>query len=323
MHRLEWGDSATSGPAILALHGWMDNAGSFSKLGRGLGEQHGCHVAALTFPGHGMSARAQPWGEYHQALNAGAALEALVGLGWVENGPNGPRKALPADRPLYLLGHSMGGAVSAMVAAALGTACIDAMALIEGHGLFTKPPNHAGKALQDALRSRVQRMSRTASVGSGSGGRTYDAVEAAAAQRRKSVVGRGDGQILTPEAALALVAWSVAPADEHDAASERVKFIHDPGLRRQSISYQSEEQVLAALSAVEVPAMLLTTENGWPWGKERTQGRAEALKARRSHIAGGHHPHLDAETADAVLSEVASFFGEHTEALARRDSRHK
>ncbi|KAA0167671.1 hypothetical protein FNF28_02739 [Cafeteria roenbergensis] len=329
MHRLEWGDAEAGGPAVLALHGWMDNAGSFSKLGRALGERHGCHVAALTFPGHGVSARAEPWGEYHQALNASAALEALVGLGWVENGPDGPRKAIPADRPLFLLGHSMGGAVSAMVAAALGTACVDAMALIEGHGLFTKPPSHAGRALQDALRSRVQRMHRrgdaasavSQSAGGGGGGRAYEALEAAAAQRRQSVVGRNDGQILTPEAALALVAWSVAPADERDASSERVKFTHDPGLRRQSISYQSEDQVLAALRAVEVPALLLTTANGWPWGEERTQGRAEALRARRVHMEGGHHPHLDADTADTVLAEVAAFFEEHKATVAARSAR--
>ncbi|KAA0162019.1 hypothetical protein FNF31_03430 [Cafeteria roenbergensis] len=270
-----------------------------------------------------------PWGEYHQALNASAALEALVGLGWVENGPDGPRKAIPADRPLFLLGHSMGGAVSAMVAAALGTACVDAMALIEGHGLFTKPPSHAGRALQDALRSRVQRMHRrgdaasavSQSAGGGGGGRAYEALEAAAAQRRQSVVGRNDGQILTPEAALALVAWSVAPADERDASSERVKFTHDPGLRRQSISYQSEDQVLAALRAVEVPALLLTTANGWPWGEERTQGRAEALRARRVHMEGGHHPHLDADTADTVLAEVAAFFEEHKATVAARSAR--
>ena len=50
---LAWGDPEA--PTWLALHGWLDNAESFSRLAPLLVEALGIRIVAIDFPGHGHS----------------------------------------------------------------------------------------------------------------------------------------------------------------------------------------------------------------------------------------------------------------------------
>ena len=56
----EWGDPA--GVPVLALHGWLDNCGSFAPLGRLL---RGVRLVALDLPGHGHSSHRSADGTYN------------------------------------------------------------------------------------------------------------------------------------------------------------------------------------------------------------------------------------------------------------------
>ncbi len=72
-----WGDPTH--PPMLALHGWLDNAGSFDRLAPLLGERH--YVVALDLKGHGCSSHlASGW--YHYVDYLDDLRAALDHFGW-------------------------------------------------------------------------------------------------------------------------------------------------------------------------------------------------------------------------------------------------
>lgn len=94
---LAWGPQ--DGIPILALHGWMDHAASFSALAPHL---TGCHVVAPDLSGHGLSAHRAAHASYNIWDDLPQILEIIERLGW--------------ERPV-LLGHSRGAIVATLFAA--------------------------------------------------------------------------------------------------------------------------------------------------------------------------------------------------------------
>ena len=91
---------------ILAWPGWLDNAGSFDTLAPLL-VAAGYTVAAVDPPGCGRSAHRPKWCAYNdweESLLAVALAEE--GMGW------------PVDEPFIMMGHSRGGNLMALSAAA-------------------------------------------------------------------------------------------------------------------------------------------------------------------------------------------------------------
>lgn len=126
-----WGSETA--PPLLALHGWLDNTGSFARLAPLLAEHH--HVIALDLPGHGHSEHLAPGASYHWADYVRAVLAAADVLG--------------LDR-YVLLGHSLGAGIASMVAAAQPER-IDRLLLIEGLGLLGDDGSHTLQRFRDAL----------------------------------------------------------------------------------------------------------------------------------------------------------------------------
>ncbi|MGH8124776.1 MAG: alpha/beta fold hydrolase [Rhodanobacteraceae bacterium] len=112
---LQWGEPGA--PPLLALHGWLDNAASFARIGPLLAAQR--RVIALDLPGHGHSAhlpeRARRYHVVDQVDCVGDAADALE-LGRFD-----------------LLGHSLGAGIASLVASAT-PARIGKLVLIEGLG---------------------------------------------------------------------------------------------------------------------------------------------------------------------------------------------
>lgn len=96
---LAWGPE--DGTPVLALHGWMDHAGSFQVLAPLL---QGCHVVALDLSGQGHSGHRAPHATYNIWDDLPQIVRVLDQLGWQE---------------CVLLGHSRGANISALLAAAL------------------------------------------------------------------------------------------------------------------------------------------------------------------------------------------------------------
>jgi pimeloyl-ACP methyl ester carboxylesterase len=111
LEALEYGDP--SAPAVLALHGWLDNAASFERLAPLI---PGVRLIALDLPGHGHSQHRPAGTWYHYIDYVSDVLAAADALG--------------LER-FTLLGHSLGAATASVVAAARPER-VEALWLIEG-----------------------------------------------------------------------------------------------------------------------------------------------------------------------------------------------
>ena len=89
--------------------------------------------------------------------------------------------------------------------------------------------------------------------------------------------------------------------------------IEDRRIVGPSLVYMSEPAVDSFLSAVRCPVLLLEAAYGWPRDIARYARRARLLSAsaasftHRVNMPGGHHFHLDQETAGRVCAEIASW----------------
>jgi len=94
-----WGEPGSE--PVLCLHGWLDNAASFSLLAPLL---TGFHVVALDLSGHGQSARRSADAGYQIWDDLPEIMGVLDELGWDQ---------------FSLLGHSRGAIISSMLASTL------------------------------------------------------------------------------------------------------------------------------------------------------------------------------------------------------------
>lgn len=258
---------------VLCLHGWLDNAASFAEFAPRLAE---CDVVALDLPGHGKSdhrgAVAMPFFlEYVADVAA-----ALDGLGWQD---------------AVLVGHSLGAGVAGYAAAAL-EARVSHLVLLEGIGSQTAADHEVvanlRKAVADACRTRSEAPSFA----------TVE--EAMAARSRGGFWPLGDG------AARHLVTRALA-----QRADGRHAWRTDPHLRDVSALRLSPGQAAALLGAITAPTLLLCADQGL-----LAQQAAHATRSARvpglqqQALPGGHHFHLEPETAPAVASAALAFLGD-------------
>lgn len=126
---------------VLALHGWLDNSGTFNRLAPHL---EGCDLVCLDLPGHGYSEHRPPGVPYHFIDWIPDIFAAADSLGWEK---------------FALMGHSMGAAIASVAAGTLPER-ISSLVLIEGLGPFTSPDDEAPKVLQKAMLHRISKTSR-------------------------------------------------------------------------------------------------------------------------------------------------------------------
>jgi len=153
LRALVWGDDGL--PPLLALHGWLDNAGSYARLAPLLAAQR--QVIALELPGHGHSEHLPPGLHYHFVDYVRAVLAAADALG--------------LER-FDLLGHSLGAGIAALLAAA-APGRIRKLLLIEGLGPLGDDGTHTLQRFRDGI----------AAAPNGKGLRVFRDVEQAIAAR--------------------------------------------------------------------------------------------------------------------------------------------
>ncbi|MDN6180480.1 MAG: alpha/beta hydrolase [Halomonas subglaciescola] len=268
---LAWG--RVDAPVWLALHGWLDNAASFSRLAPRLAKALDIRIVALDFRGHGHSTTSTDakvdyalWDYCHDVLDA---MDAL-GLS---------RAAL--------MGHSMGAAVACLLAAAFPDK-VSQLSLIDGLGMLTTPAEKTADQLRRGLLAHRMRPSRMPS---------YADVESAVAARVAGGVTPIDADTAAP-----LVARNSRICDDG-----RVTLRTDSRLLKASLVRLTMAQVLALLADIRCPVQLVEGEQGI------LGERAWAIKARaampqlsRCVLPGGHHLHLQRGCVDGVVEALVS-----------------
>ncbi|MCO5172031.1 MAG: alpha/beta fold hydrolase [Planctomycetes bacterium] len=264
---LAWGPP--DGAPVLALHGWLDNAASFSALAPRL---PGARVVAIDLPGHGLSDH-RPAGATYDFLEwVVDAVEAATALGWGR---------------FALLGHSMGAAIAALAAGTLPDRVSHAV-LLEGLGPSAVPEAEAPERLARSIadRARPPRPPRE------------QPDRASAAERLRQVVPG-----LGPDGARALVERGT-----RDGQSG-VAWRSDPRLRGTSPFRITEGHVRAFLGRITAPTLLVRARDGYPFDADLLAARAAAVPGLRLlTVDGGHHVHLDApeRVAPAIAAHLRS-----------------
>ncbi|ANB19707.1 alpha/beta fold hydrolase [Dokdonella koreensis] len=265
-----WGDPAL--PPLLALHGWLDNAGSFDHLAPRLAAHH--QVIAIDLAGHGRSGH-RPAGTWYPYIDF---LDEILGV--VEQ----------LGRPrIDLLGHSLGGTL-ASVFAGIFPERVGRLALIEALGPLTAAAGDTRERLRRGIGERAARR--------GDRRRVFDSIDTAVAAR----LAAGG---LSAAAARPIVERGLQAVDGGLAWSS------DARLRLASPARFTEDQVLDLLAGIDAATLLVLTEpetaylpRAWI---ERRAAEVAAIEIVR--LAGGHHLHLErpGPVADALLD----FFGRH------------
>lgn len=248
-----WGPA--DAPPLLALHGWLDNAGSFARLAPLLARAH--RVIALDLPGHGHSDHLGEDASYHWPAYVGAVLAAA--------------DVLALDR-YTLLGHSLGAGIASMVAAAQ-PARIDRLLLIEGLGLLGDDGTQTLQRFREGLKPSACAGKRL---------RTFNSLEQAISAR--TLASGLPGAQARPIIERALI-----------AADHGWRWRSDPRINRPTPLRLAEAQVHALLGGIEAPTRLLLAQPATSYlPSEPMQHRADCVgNIQVAHLNGGHHLHLE------------------------------
>jgi pimeloyl-ACP methyl ester carboxylesterase len=263
-----WGPAG--GRPVLALHGWLDNASSFDLLAPRL---PGCEIVALDLAGHGQSGSRSADAAYNIWQDVGELFDVLAGLGW---------------QRCNLLGHSRGGAIAMLFAAAFPER-VDKLVLLEGGVPLIGDP---ADAPVDLARAIVDARNLY-----GKNGRVFT-------DRAKAVAERAQGFTKISLAAAEILArrsLRSVPGGFQWHADQRLKGASELRLSR--------DHVRAFARSVRAPVLLVLADDG-PFGK--TPHYLELLELLPNvevlRLPGGHHLHLEGAEAE-IAERILRFFG--------------
>lgn len=250
---LQWGDAAA--PPLLALHGWLDNAGSFMRLAPLLAAHR--RVIALDLPGHGHSVHLpERTRRYHVVDQVDGVLDFADALGLAR---------------FDLLGHSLGAGIASLAAAAAPDR-IGKLLLIEGLGTLADDGTQTLRRWRDAYAQRANARRKR---------RTFASIDAAVAARAAA----GD---LDADEVRAIVERNLRAVD--DGYTWR----SDPRLRLTTPVRIDEPQMLRLLAGIAAPTLLLLAEPATPYLPTSVMDAHAACvpDIRVARIAGPHHLHI-------------------------------
>ncbi|KRW73238.1 alpha/beta fold hydrolase [Stutzerimonas nitrititolerans] len=256
------------GRPVIALHGWLDNAASFSRLAPLL---NGVRILALDLPGHGLSDHRPPGAGYNIWDYAYDILQTAEQFGW---------------QRFSLLGHSLGGIVSVLLAGAMPER-IERLALIDGVIPYTGEAESAPRKLGEALRALLAVERKRKPV--------YARFDQAVAARMKGV------GAVSREAAERLAQRGLMPVPGG------YTWRTDPRLMLPSPLRLTLAHAQAFAQRVECPTSLIIARQGLMTDAKVIEF-IDSLPFESHRLHGGHHLHLDDDEGAAAIAAVFNPF---------------
>lgn len=241
-----------AGHPALCLHGWLDNANSFSALIPRLAETEALDLVALDLPGHGHSPPL-PGATCHYLDYAATVLDILAALDWPS---------------AHVLGHSLGGALATLVAGTHPNR-IDRLVLLDALGPLAAEPDDTVARTRRYLTHYLHTPNH----------RVYPT-------RTSAITIRTHLADLTWQAAATLTDRGLAPT------RGGYTWRHDPRLTHGLIPAFTEDQVHAYLRAITAPTLLLTADRTALHESCYPARRAAVSTLTHTTLPGGHHFHL-------------------------------
>lgn len=264
--------SSVSSPPIIMLHGWLDNSLTFTKLAPELSKLSSLYAVDLA--GHGHSGHRPP-GQNYALMDYVADIAELI-----EGHFCGPEQG-ESHSKIDIVGHSLGGIVGALYAAAFPER-VRKLVMIDSLGALSRPVDDTIPQLRKSIKKRIAGSGKPA---------VYPDVVAAAKVRE------GGLSPLSHEAALTLIPRNLRP--EGGGYSWRT----DSRLRHPSSLMMTEEQVVASLKAVPVPTLFVRAKEGLLANRKGFENRSKAMPCMQAvSVPGGHHCHLDGDTGPVAVA---------------------
>lgn len=267
-------NNVSEGAPIIALHGWLDNAASFLPLSEKITQTRPFY--ALEMPGHGLSDHRPASTSYHLLENV---VDVLAFIDEVANG-----------QAVSLIGHSLGGIVCSLLAAA-SPKRIDRLVLLDSLGPLTDETTNVLPQLRKAIAKASQFKSSKMTI--------YPSKAMASSVRMM-----GLGKVDRTAAAL-LVERGLKKVEGG------YTWTSDSRLLRPSLMRFTEAQVEAVFSGIECPIRLICGDKGYFSNYAGLNKRLNYLKradeAVDKHlVSGGHHFHMDGDVS--ATSELINEF---------------
>ncbi|RRV11437.1 alpha/beta fold hydrolase [Stutzerimonas xanthomarina] len=256
------------GKPVIALHGWLDNAATFSRLAPRL---KGLRIVALDLPGHGHSDHRPIGAGYNIWDYAHDVLQVAEQFGW---------------QRFSLLGHSMGAIVSVLLAGALPER-VERLALIDGVIPYTGEADSAPQKLGSALEALLAVNDKRKPV--------YASFDQAVEARMKGV------GAVSREAAEMLAQRGLMPVPGG------YTWRTDPRLMLPSAMRLTRAHALAFVSRVACPTSLVLAEQGLMMQPELLE-LVESFSFDIRRLVGGHHLHLDDDIGAEAVARVFNSF---------------
>jgi pimeloyl-ACP methyl ester carboxylesterase len=262
----EWGDK--NALPVLALHGWLDNASSFEFLAPLL---LNTHIVAVDSPGCGHSSY-RPEGTIPNILDEiFYVLQIADALGWKE---------------FVLMGHSRGGALTQLVAAACPER-IRAIILLDLVGFYNKPAENTASRLRSGVKNFFAQHHPAT---------LFRDLQTAAEGRMLS-------SPIKYESALALAKRGTSEVENGCVWSFDRRERNLSGMIR-----YADSQLAEILDGIETPACVVLAEQGLIANRETAEKVAAKIKNVSLHfVPGGHHVHMDdAQVVAPIINRFLS-----------------
>lgn len=249
---------------VFALHGWLDNLATFESLASYMPN---VRVIAVDFPGHGHSAHISPNSTYHFIDGLYLIDDLLQHF---------------QQKSINLLGHSMGGAISTLFAAAQPNR-VTRLILIESLGPLTAEPTDGLELLQKAINQRASLKNKSKPV--------YSSF--ALALLARATAGQIEPTLIEPIVERGLT---------HQ--TKGYTWRADSRLRTTSPIRMSEAHLRAILANIGCNVLLLEGEKGYLADERYQQRKNHLQRLQVETLSGGHHVHLQQPQVCAHLIQA-------------------